>query len=169
MFMGFLRNECFGHLMWRGESLEKSLMLGKAEDCWQFWALSLGFFQARRVADLSEFQSLLSVQELQLPSREIHKKWLSHPLPIIQSVFDSPQSLPVLLLLSPHVAVLHSVLLCFVLCTRSRVCDCCLQESLLVRSLSEMIFEPYFFRWLVVWSGRSRIPAFACFPIYTIK
>lgn len=58
---------------------------------------------------------------------------------------DSPQSLPVLLLLSPHVAVLHSALLCFVLCTRSRVCGCCLQESLLVRSLSEMIFEPYFF------------------------
>ena len=84
-------------------------------------------------------------------------------------VIDSPQSLSVLLLLSPHVAVLHSALLCFVLCTRSRVCGCCLQESLLVRSLSETIFEPYFFRWLVVWSGRSRIPAFACFPIYIIK
>ena len=72
--------------MWRDESLEKSLMLWKTEDCWQFWAFwqkiantgnSSGFFfQARRVADLSEFQSLLSVQELQLPSREIHKKWL---------------------------------------------------------------------------------------------
>ena len=32
-----LRLQYFGHLMWRANSLEKTLMLGKVEDSWRSW------------------------------------------------------------------------------------------------------------------------------------